>query len=238
MIIFILMGICFGLIGSISRNIISISLYSTSSENLDAQTPIIFNKTISNYIDICVNKNPTLSEILKLTKTPINQYNDLIKIKETVEGNINDLNNYGNKYDGIKDWLNKLNIIVNKIYLIYNDKINIKDGSLYDIVNCRFIRKDLNIFFDIVVNQLIKYLKRYELIFYGSGLCLVISVIFGIIVIKRTYYTNEKHQSHKIPESTDNNNNNNNNNNITGLENEANNTNNSNSQRIMGKPIQ
>jgi hypothetical protein len=238
MIIFILMGICFGLIGSISRNIISISLYSTSSENLDAQTPIIFNKSISNYIDICVNKNPTLSEILKLTKTPINQYNDLIKIKETVEGNINDLNNYGNKYNGIKDWLSKLNTIINKIYLIYNDKINIKDGSLYDIVNCRFIRKDLNIFFDIVVNQLIKYLKRYELIFYGSGLCLVISVIFGIIVIKRTYHTNEEHQSHKIPESSDKNNNNNTNNNITGLENEANNTNNSNSQRVIGKPIQ
>ena len=229
MIFLILMGIFFGLIGSISKNIISISLYSTSSENLDSQNPIIYNKSISNYIDICVNKNPTLSEILNLTKTPINQYNELIKIKENVEGNINDLNNYGNKYDGIKDWLNKLNIIVNKIYLIYNDKINIKDGSLYDIVNCRFIRQDLNIFFDIVANHLIKYLKKLELIFYSSGLYLVISIIFGIIVIKRTYYKSEEHQSHNIPEISENNNN-------TGIH-DSNNTSHSNSQRVIGKPI-
>ena len=118
-----------------------------------------------------------------ITKTPINEFDILIKLKENVEENINDLNNYGNKYEGIKEWLNKLKTIINKIYLIYNDKINITDGSLFDIVNCRFIRKDLNIFFDIVSNNLIKYLKRFEFIFYFSGLYLVISIIFGIIVL-------------------------------------------------------
>lgn len=231
MIILVLIGIFFGLIGSFSRNIISLSVYSTSSENLDSQNPIIFNKSISNYIDICVNKNPTLSEILNLTKTPINQYNNLIKIKENVEGNINELeNNNENKYDRIKVWLNKLYTIINKIYLIYNDKINIKDGSLYDIVNCRFIRKDLNIFFDIVANQLNKYLKRFELIFYFSGLYLVISIIFGIIVIKRTYYKSGIHHPHQIPQTSDANDN-------TRIGNDNNNTSNSNSHRVIGKPI-
>ena len=194
MIILILIGLYFGFISSISRNIISISKYSTSSENLEAQNPIIFNKSISNYIDICVNKNPTLSGILNLTKTPINEFDILIKLMENVEENINDLNNYGNKYEGIKDWLNKLKTIINKIYIIYNDKINITDGSLFDIVNCRFIRKDLNIFFDIVSNNLIKYLKRFEFIFYFSGLYLAFSIIFGLIVIKRAYHKDKKHQ--------------------------------------------
>lgn len=60
MIFLILMGIYFGLIDSISRNIVSISVYSTSSENLGSQNPIIFNKSMSNYIDICVNKNSSL----------------------------------------------------------------------------------------------------------------------------------------------------------------------------------
>ena len=233
MIILVLIGICFGLIGLISRNIISISIYSTSSENLDSQNPIIFNKSISNYIDICVNKNPTLSEILNLTKTPINQYNYLIKIKENVEGNINELESDNeNKYDGIKIWLNKLYTIINKIYLIYNDKINIKDGSLYDIVNCRFIRKDLNIFFDIVANQLNKYLKRYELIFYFSGLCLFISIIFGIIVIKRTYYKSDKHKLPSIPKPSIINDNT-----EIGIQSEKNNTSSSNSHRAIAKQI-
>ena len=233
MIILVLIGICFGLIGLISRNIISISIYSTSSENLDSQNPIIFNKSISNYIDICVNKNPSLSEIFNLTKTPINQYNYLIKIKENVEGNINELESDNeNKYDGIKVWLNKLYTIINKIYLIYNDKINIKDGSLYDIVNCRFIRKDLNIFFDIVVNQLNKYLKIYELIFYFSGLCLVISIIFGIIVIKRTYYKSDKHKLPSIPKPSIINDNT-----EIGIQSEKNNTSSSNSHRAIAKQI-
>lgn len=227
MIISILMGICFGLIGSISRSLVSISVYSTSQENLDSQNPIIFNKSISNYIDICVNKNPTLSEILNLTKTPINEYNDLIKIKENIEGNINDLNNYGNKYDEIKSWLNKLNTIIDHIYTIYKDRINIKDGSLFDIVNCRFIRKDLNLFIDIATNQLNKYLKIFELIFYSSALAFVISIIFGIIVIKRTYYKSEKHQKPKIPDLADNNTN-------TNINNESNNTT---TNRHIGKPI-
>ena len=200
MIIFILMGISFGIIGSICSNIISISLYSTSSKNLDDQNPIIFNKFISNYVDICTNKNPTLSEYLNLTNTPINELNNLIKLKETIEGNIKDLNNYGSAYNGIADWLNKLNTIINNIYSIYNNKINIEDGSLFDIVNCRFIRKDLNIFFDIVKNHLIKCFKRIEIIFYFSGLYIFISIIFGLIVIKRTYY---KNKNHRIPKPLD-----------------------------------
>ena len=227
MIVSILIGICFGLIGSISKDLVSVSVFSTSPENLDSQNPIIFNKSISNYIDICVNKNPTLDEILNLTKTPINEYNDLIKIKENVEGNINDLNNYGNKYDEIKSWLNKLNTIIDHVYTIYKDRINITDGSLFDIVNCRFIRKDLNIFIDIATNQLNKYLIRFEFIFYSSALALVISIIFGIIVIKRTYYQSEKHQKPTIPDIADNYNN-------TNINNESNNNT---TNRPIGKPI-
>ena len=208
MIIIVLLGICFGLIGIFSKNIISVTKYSTSSENLNSPNPIILNKTlILSYLDICINKGGDLSDILSLSGTPIGYFDDLFALREKVNENVEFLNKqnvHDNDFVELKNDLEGLSKIINNFYYIYKNYIKEQNGSVYDIFNCKFMKNDMDIFFDEVQENLIKTSNRLEIIIYVSALCCGISIMCGVIVINRTYYKNKKHKIKKNKENANN----------------------------------
>lgn len=191
-IIIVLIGVTFGLIYCISKNIISAVDYSIQSKNLEDSNSIFFNEEIKEYVNICFNGNGIINEISQFNNSIYNNFQNIINIKDDsitytpspeLKEDLESLNNIINKADGL---LKKYNINENNM--------------LSGVMNCTFMKSDINIFINEVNYNLMKTSKRLEIIIYVVALCASISIICGIIVTNRYKKTSEDLNGTKIEE--------------------------------------
>lgn len=179
MIILVLIGVSFGLINAFSQNIISAIKYGTSIENLNSTKPIIFKQNVFN---ACFNGDGVINEVINLNTSVNANFIGLLSLKEKVEKIIQKLDGQSNV---LKEAFQSLNNIINNTDNLFN-KYDIKDKySIIKVINCRFMKNDINIFMEEINDNLKETSKKMEFIFYASSLCAGISIICGIIVINR-----------------------------------------------------
>ena len=182
-IIIVLIGVALGLLSVLSQNIIAVIQYSTTPENLNNSNPIVFNENISDIVNECFNEKGNLSEIIQKNSSSLQTFDKLLELKESVENTIKQLKDN----DNLKKGFLTLQSIINNTDKIYNNYIN---NSVYDIIDCKFMKNDINILIDVVNEDLKETSRKLELIIYAASLCIAISIMCGIIVINR--YNNDK----------------------------------------------
>ena len=192
MIIIVLIGVVFGLLGAFSQNIIAVVQYSTTSENLNSSQPIIFNENILNFTNECFNEEGNFSVIIQEKTPSLQSFEQLLQLKESVDNNIKLLE--AKDDNNLKNGFLSLQKIINSTDKVYGNYIN---DSVYNIINCKFMRNDINILIDEINENLKETSNRLELIIYAAGLCAGISILCGIIVINRYNDTNEKKKKRK-----------------------------------------
>lgn len=170
-IIFVLLGVFFGLISNLSKNIIAAVDYSIQPKNLEVENPIFFNKEIKDYLNLCFNGDGIIKEISELNPSIYENFKELIDVKD----------NY--VYNPNSDNLKPLFEIINKTDDLFK-KYSIND-SLSGTMNCTFMKSDIYIFINEINDNLRKTSNNLEIIIYISVFCALISIICGIIVTNR-----------------------------------------------------
>ena len=182
-IITLLVGICFGIIGVVSKDAIPILQDAKSTEYLE-QGKFLFldiDQQNKEKIDICFNGDGNL---MKKVFNNENNYKNSIDDEEykKFEDNFAKLKEeeeFGKKNDLVKDYQELEEILKKLKYL--NDNLN--SDNLEKIFNCKFVGSDFNILIEEINDSLAKKLSLYSLVIIIADLASVISIFFGITVI-------------------------------------------------------
>ena len=83
--------------------------------------------------------------------------------------------------NGLKDSLN----MIEPIYDIYNGRLSDDNDDIFSVLNCRFLKRDSRIFFDILGNDLSKDSGFIEIFILVSCICSSLGIFFGLIIILR-----------------------------------------------------
>ena len=188
MIIIVMIGVCFGLIGGLSQNLICAIEYSMTFENLNDTNPIIFNEKL---IEVCFNGDGILDEIGDINSTINEHFKDLLKMDENVEMGYENLP----ENSQLKEGYESLRNIINETRNLFNNYELKENNSIIDMMNCRFMKSDIDIFLGEVKDNLKKTVSKLEIIIYAASLCAGLSILFGIIVINR--YADKKEKKKK-----------------------------------------
>ena len=195
-IITMLIGICFGIVGIVSKDAISLLKYTATSENLNSNDIFLLDieDDYREKIDRCFNKNGDLSYALEGINGVFGEQfeENLAKFEEEYkkakDPQFKDLKAIPKAYD-------ELYIVFKNFKELYED---LNKDNLTKIVNCEFVGWDFKIITDELNDSLAKTLVLFSMIIIVADLVGVISIFFGIIVV-----SNERSPSE--PEVLDNN---------------------------------
>lgn len=193
-IVTLLIGSIFGIVGVISKDAISILQYVKSSKNLnpedDEETFLLkINPDARQKIDICFNKDGNLldDEFEGSFESNIDDYYD------NFEGNYSKFKTEKEFTDN-KDLVEKYDQLDTVIKGLKNLNNNLAKGNLEKLFNCKFVRNDFDILVDQLNDSMVKKLLIYSYIIIIADLASVISIFFGIQVIKNYKGQNEPQQ--------------------------------------------
>ena len=196
-IITMLIGICFGIVGIVSKDAISLLKYTATSENLNSNDIFLLDieDDYREKIDRCFNKNGDLSYALEGINGVFGEqfeanFSTFEEEYKKAKGNpkFKDLKAIPKAYD-------ELYIVFKNFKELYED---LNSENLTKIVNCEFVGWDFKIITDELNDSLAKTLVLFSMIIIIADLVGVISIFFGIIVV-----SNERSPSE--PEVLDNN---------------------------------
>ena len=196
-IITMLIGICFGIIGIVSKDAVSLLKFTATSENLNSNDIFLLDigDEYREKIDICFNKNGDLSYALEGINGVFGEqfeanFATFEEEYKNAKGNpqFKDLKAIPKAYD-------ELYIVFKNFKELYED---LNKDNLTKIVNCEFVGWDFKIITDELNDSLAKTLVLFSMIIIVADLVGVISIFFGIIVV-----SNERSPSE--PEVLDNN---------------------------------
>ena len=196
-IITMLIGICFGIIGIVSKDAVSLLKFTASSANLNSSDIFLLDidDDYREKIDICFNKNGNLSYALEGINGVFGEqfeanFSTFEEEYKKAKGNpqFKDLKAIPKAYD-------ELYIVFKNFKELYED---LNKDNLTKIVNCEFVGWDFKIITDELNDSLAKTLVLFSMIIIVADLVGVISIFFGIIVV-----SNERSPSE--PEVLDNN---------------------------------
>ena len=196
-IITMLIGICFGIVGIVSKDAISLLKYTATSENLNSNDIFLLDieDDYRGKIDICFNKNGDLSYALHDINGEFGaQFEEKYNAFEEEYKNAKENNQFKDLKAILKayDELYKAFKNFKELYEELNSE------NLTKIVNCEFVGWDFKIITDELNDSLAKTLVLFSMIIIVADLVGVISIFFGIIVV-----SNERSPSE--PEVLDNN---------------------------------
>ena len=177
-----LIGIGLGILGVLSKDIVSIFQYAKTSENLEKASPFLFHieENYKNSIDRCFNGNGDLSRLAFKSNKIFDESNnktyqefeefyskskDILKNKEKLS------NAYKSLYQVLKN--------LKELY----DELNEKD--LKKIFNCEFIKFDFDILIDELNKSLSKKLVLLSLIIIIADIFALFSIMLGIIIVTK-----------------------------------------------------
>ena len=198
MLLSILLGVLFGIIGYVFNDAVQVGQYIISSENLNSNDPIVFESSdeyVSDIIDTCANGDGNITNVIE-GGTVLNE-----KLNEwkQIQGN------YQQTRDGITCQGNQTK--ANELKGYYDQLLGMINQSLnmtYNITNvtCSFAKNDKNIFLNEADTGGIK----------GMGLCICsllvgfllgISILMGILLVHKYKWTNsEDHVNNNIGNET------------------------------------
>lgn len=178
----LLIGSVLGIVGVISKDAISILQYVKSEDNLNLGEEAFLLKIdpeIIEKINICFNGDGNLigKEFKGSFNSRIDEYYD------SFEGNYSvfkEEDDFKSKQDLSKAY-EKLDSVLKSLKNL-ND--NLKKGSLENLLNCKFVGYDFDILIDELNDSLVKKLTLYSFIIIIADLVSVISIFFGIQVVK------------------------------------------------------
>lgn len=191
MLLSILIGIVFGVSGTILHDVVRVVQYALSEDNLHSEDPIIIkkkNEYVSDLINTCINGNGEFlyvlqeNEEIKKNIDKFNQnsieFNNIIKALSNL--NCNDEKSNITKYS-----------IIN-VYSSLLDKNNIVQNMSWNLIelNCRFVGNDERI----IINEINSISKKALIICACSlliGILFGISVLAGILFVHKYKYIDE-----------------------------------------------
>ena len=197
MILSILAGVIFGIVGYVFSDAVQVGEYILSSENLRSTEPIIFESSdnyTSDLIDTCANGDGNFTKVVE-GGNKLNQ--NLENWKQNRENYINTKNSI-NCGDDTK---------TNQLKGYYDRLINVIDQSLdmtYNITNvsCSFAKNDKNIFLNEADTGGIKGIGLCACSFL-IGLLLGISVVAGILLVHKYQLPSNNNERNKNMNNTD-----------------------------------
>ena len=178
----LLIGSILGILGVISKDVISILVYVKSTQNLvEEEKPFLLkiDPDIRKKINLCFNGDGNLmdDEFKGNFNSEIDEYYDAFNENYsnfTKEDEFKEKTKLPEAYEKLDDALKSLKNL--------ND--NLKDESLKNLLNCKFVGNDFSILVDELNDSLVKKLLLYSYIIIIADLASVISIFFGIQVIK------------------------------------------------------
>ena len=190
MLLSILIGIIFGVSGTILHDGVRVVQYALSEDNLHSEDPIIIknNEYTSDLINTCINGNGEFLYILQENeeiKKNIDKFNqNSIEFNNTIK-TLSNLNCNDEKSNVAK------NSIIN-VYSSLLDKNNIVQNMSLNLMelNCRFVGNDEKI----IINEINSISKKALLICACSlliGIFFGISILAGILFVHRYKYVDE-----------------------------------------------
>ena len=180
-IITVLIAICLGVVGIVSKDAISLLNYSVSSENLGNEKPFLldFLGEHKNKIDICLNKDGDISSLFISEEL----YNEKIETQSK---------DFKTKYSENKDkgdFIQKENLaeayeqLDKEIDAIRELNNRLKKDQLSKILNCQFMRLDYDIITKEINDRLAKTLVLFAIIIIISDLAAFVSILFGLLFV-------------------------------------------------------
>ncbi len=166
----------------------------------------MFNSTsecLQIYNDIIFDNGKNLCKIWEDYKISINGFIEKYEQKFSVITNItrkyyNELDgSKGTIVSGLKDSLN----MIEPIYNIYNDLLSDDNDDIFSVLNCRFLKRDSRIFFDVLGNDLSKDSEFIEIFILVSCICSSLGIFFGLIIILRAKMNEENKKQIKLKNS-------------------------------------
>ena len=188
-----LIGVCLGLIGIISKDFIVLLKYAKSYENLKEDKPFLldFDKSQLENLTICLNGNGDLKDSI-FTEPYSGSYQ--MSIKESDFSDFFVEYKKMEKTDPNKSTYDKMNeVIVNMKNL--NNSLS-GDNILDKIFNCKFFQWDFEILTKELKDSISKNLTFYSLIIIVADLVAFISLFFGIIIVNNYKGNNVEPESH------------------------------------------
>ena len=192
-IVTMLIGVCLGLIGVISKDFIVLLKYAKSYENLKEDKPFLldFDKSQLEHLTICLNGNGDLKDSI-FTEPYSGSYQ--MSIKESDFSDFFVEYKKMEKTDPNKSTYDKMNeVIVNMKNL--NNSLS-GDNILDKIFNCKFFQWDFEILTKELKDSISKNLTFYSLIIIVADLVAFISLFFGIIIVNNYKGKNVEPESH------------------------------------------
>ena len=177
----LLIGSILGIVGVISKDAISILEYVKSSENLMSEEPFLLkiDSNIKEKIDICFNKDG----ILMNNDFTGSFDSDIDKYYDSFEGNYSNFK-MEKEFTERTDLVEAYEQLDEVLKSLKNLNDYLKKENLDNLLNCKFVGSDFDILVDELNNSLVKKLLLYSSIIIIADLASVISIFFGIQVIK------------------------------------------------------
>lgn len=195
-IVTILVGVCFGIIGVFSKDLVQILKFVKSEENLFSDDPLLlkFNNDISykNLTNICFNEDGNITlDVFKtngeyISKIDNKYYEDFQKEYENVKNP-----NNGQNPDLIKEY-EKLEEIIENLKNINND---LKKENINKIFDCNFFKRDFDILLNELKNSLAKKLSLFALGIIITDLVAFLAIFFGVLIASNYNGKNEGDES-------------------------------------------
>ena len=181
-IISLLIGVVFGIIGVVSKDVISLLKYAKSEENLIKEKKPFLLDIDENYrkqINECFNRNGDLSYIFTSTET----YNsDIEEYSNSFKGNYSEFKkeeSFKSKTKLAKAYESMNEVIINLEEL--ND--NLSPSNLNAIFNCEFVKTDFEVLTGELNDSLSKKLTLFSLVIIVIDLAMFVSILFGLLFV-------------------------------------------------------
>ena len=195
-IITILVGVCFGIFGVLSKDLVPILKYVKSEENINSTNPLLlkFNDdSYKNMTNICFNKDGNLTSYVFETNEKYNSKVD-DEYYEKFQENYNKVKEANiesklvNAYENLEDIIKKLKNI--------ND--DLREENITKIFSCQYFRRDFDIVLNELKNSLANKLCLFSLGIIIADLVAFLAIFFGVLIA-----SNYIGKSEAEPESND-----------------------------------
>ena len=197
-IITILVGVCFGIFGVFSKDLVPILKYVKSEENLNNTDPLLlkFNDDSDKELtNICFNKDGNLtSYVFKTNKKYKSKFNDNFykdfqkEYEKLKNANTEQQPKLVSAYENLEDILKKLKDINN----------DLNEHNITKIFECKYFQRDFDILLIELKDSLAKKLSLFALGIIIADLVAFLGIFFGVLIASNYVGKNEVE-----PESND-----------------------------------
>ena len=182
-IVTILVGVCFGIFGVLSKDLAQILKYVKSKKNLNSGDPLLLkvnnDSYYNNLTNLCLNDDGNLtSYVFDTNKKYISKIDEEFykefqnKYDELKKSGIDQSSKLVKAYENLED-------IIKNLKNINND---LREGNINKIFNCSFFKRDFDILLNELKDKLAKKLCLFSLGIIIADLVSFLAIFFGVLI--------------------------------------------------------